>query len=175
MKFLLLSSLGLVLMSCGQMPVKTAPDLSVTSEAPTIDYQSIQRLLGLDKSVNSLGYSEKYFNTCKVGYGFSETENCQNRYFVVVHFKLMCRDSEGTVSNQVVEDDLMPVSNQPLKWQIQNLNGSMQTDSSGNGQILAISARPLRKERLRVSTSKDFMLMRAGDIQRLIVPRTWCE
>lgn len=140
-----------------------------------IDYTSIQRLLKLDKSVTQLGYDERVFNTCKVGFGYSGTENCSGKFFVVIHFKLMCRNSEGTVSSQLQEEELIPVANQNLRWTIKNTSGELRTDSEGHGQVMLVAARSQRAERFRVSSSKDFLLMRAGDIKRLVVPSNWCE
>lgn len=142
---------------------------------PEIDYQSIQRLLNLDKNTSQLGFEERAFNTCKVGFGFSAAENCLNKYFVVIHFKLMCRNSEGTVSNHLLEDDLVPVANQYLRWTIKNTSGELTTNSEGRGQVLLVATGSQRTERFRISSSKDFLLMRAGDIKRLIVPGNWCE
>ncbi len=140
-----------------------------------IDYQSIQRLLNLDRGIAQLGYGERVFNTCKVGFGYSATDNCSNKYFVVIHFKLMCRNSEGTISNRVLEDELIPVANQNLRWIIKNTTGELRTDSEGYGQVNMVASQSQRTERFRVSSSNDFLLMRAGDIQRLIVPSNWCE
>ena len=140
-----------------------------------IDYQSIRRLLGLEKNKTVLGYDERTFNTCQVGFGYSTNDSCLNKYFVVIHFKLMCRDSMGTISTQLSEDDLVPVGNQSLRWTLKNTTGALRTDSEGYGQVMVISAQSQRTERFRVSTDNDFLLMRAGDIKRLVVPSNWCE
>ena len=44
-------------------------------QSTDVDMQSIQRLLAMDKSVHNLGYSEKMFNTCKVGFGFDTNQS----------------------------------------------------------------------------------------------------
>ncbi len=154
---------------------KQSLEFTKPAELAEIDYSSIQRLLSLDKSRNELGYEERAFNTCQVGFGFSPLENCQNKYFVVIHFKLMCRDSEGTISYQLSEADLKPVSNEKLRWTLKNLNGVLETDSMGFGEIVAIATQSPRHERLRLSSAKDFLLIRAYEINRLIVPSNWCN
>lgn len=143
--------------------------------ATDVDMQSIQRLLGLDKSLHHLGYSEKMFNTCKVGFGFDTNQNCQQKYFVVVHFKIACRASEGTVSTILTEDDLAVVANQKLQWFLKNANGQIDTDSNGLAEIRMISDISQKTERLRLSNANDFVLMRAGEIKSLIVPINWCN
>ena len=121
-----------------------------------------------------MGYFEKSFNTCQVGFGYSKTENCKQQFFVVAHFKVMCRDSEGTISTILTEEDLRPVAHQDLKWFLKNAQGSLQTDTDGYGQIILTSAISQKNQRLRVSNSKDFLLLRAGDVRLLMVPKNWC-
>ena len=146
-----------------------------TSSEPQIDYPSIQRLLGLDRNTSSLGYAEKVFNTCEVGFGYATNESCVKKVYVVIHFKLMCRDSEGTVVRQISEDDLVPLANRDLTWSLKNANGTLRTDYNGYAQVVVISPQSQKTERFRISSPKDFLLLRAGDIQRLIVPSNWCN
>ncbi len=185
----LLILLGAVL-ACESTPIKTyrEPETSTqrpnqtrknsfsnSQSEPQVDYPSIQRLLGLERNISTLGYAEKTFNTCAVGYGYSTTENCQKKFYVVIHFKLMCRDSEGTVLRQISEDDLVPLGSRELTWSLKNVSGKLRTDSSGYAQVVIVSPTTQRTERFRISSAKDFLLLRAGDIQRLIVPSNWCE
>ncbi len=174
------------LLACESVPVKTYQEPEPnkkrqsmskqnTSSEPQIDYPSIQRLLGLDRNISSLGYAEKVFNTCEVGFGYPSNESCMKKVFVVIHFKLMCRDSEGTVVRQISEDDLVPLANRDLTWSLKNANGILRTDYNGNAQVVVISPQSQKTERFRISSPKDFLLLRAGDIQRLIVPSNWCN
>src|SRR5688572_30068319 len=59
-----------------------------------IDYDRLQEHLGLKRNFDSLGYAEKSFDTCRVGYGYSSNKNCRKDYFVLIHFQLMCRDAD---------------------------------------------------------------------------------
>ncbi len=174
------------LLACESVPVKTYQEPEPnkkrqsmskqnTFSEPQIDYPSIQRLLGLDRNISSLGYAEKVFNTCEVGFGYPSNESCMKKVYVVIHFKLMCRDSEGTVVRQISEDDLVPLANRDLTWSLKNANGTLRTDYNGYAQVVVISPQSQKTERFRISSPKDFLLLRAGDIQRLIVPSNWCN
>lgn len=140
-----------------------------------IDLNSLQRLLELDQNIRMLGFNEKTFNTCQVGFGFSTNKNCQKKYFIMIHFKLMCRSSEGTISTILTEDDLTPVAAQKLTWYLKNLSGSVKTDSSGYAEIAVISNKSQKLQRLRLSNSNDFVLLKAEEIKSLIVPINWCN
>lgn len=185
--FLTVFSLG-ILNACtstskkeSQLPEsRTQPSISTgeynnSDSDVQIDYYSLQRLLGLERNITTLGFSEKSFNTCRVGFGYSANENCLNKYFVVIHFKLVCRDSEGTVSSRVQAENLSPVANRQIKWALKNATGKMFTDSGGFGQIIIVSALSQKKERFRLSANEDFLLLRAGEIKQLMVPSNWCN
>lgn len=174
------------LLACESVPVKTYQETEPSKKRqsisnpnvilePQIDYPSIQRLLGLDRNISTLGYAERKFNTCNVGFGYPTNQSCMNKVYVVIHFKLMCRDSVGTVLNQISESDLIPLANRELTWSLKNTNGTLSTDFNGYAQVVVVSPQSQKAERFRISSSKDFLLLRAGDIQRLIVPSNWCE
>lgn len=187
LKDILLFGLLLGLVGCGTAPTvnsssgssehqkkataRTTPTLKVNDE---IDYASIQRLLGLDHDVRKLGYSEKKFNTCEVGFGYSKTDNCRQQVFLVANFRVLCRDSEGTVSTILTEDDLRPVSREDIHWFLKNADGLVRTDGDGYGQIILASTISQKNQRLRLSNGKDFLLLRANDVRQLIVPKNWC-
>ena len=145
------------------------------TDVSLIDLQSLQRLLGLERNIQSLGFQEKAFNTCKVGFGFDAKNSCQQKYLVVIHFKIACRASEGTVSTILTEDDLAVVANQKLQWFLKNASGQVETESNGLAEIRMLSDISQKSERLRLSNSNDFVLMRAGEIRSLIVPINWCN
>ena len=139
-----------------------------------IDYKSIQRLLELDVDYKKLGYFEKNFNTCQIGYGYSKLDHCRTEFFIVANFRVMCRDSEGTISTVLTDDDLRPLAQQDLHWFLKNADGTLRTDGYGYGQIILTSTIPQKNQRLRLSNGKDFLLLRARDVRQLIVPKNWC-
>ncbi len=183
-KIILITS-AFALYSCGSAPVSTAPvvpseppvvnSVPATFEPENIDQDGLQSFLKLKRGYNRLGYSEKSFNTCEVGYGYSSTHRCRPQTFVVIHFKLMCRDTEGTVSQAVTAADLRPISNQNVKWTLKNAAGKLLTDSEGYGQIAMISGISQREQRLKLTVGNDFLYMRAGELTEMITPKSWCQ
>lgn len=187
MKKLIPIVMALTLYSCTSAPVATkapeastpkpsvAPQVSSEPEVENIDYDALQGFLKLKRGYNRLGYAEKAFNTCEVGYGYSSTHNCRKLNFVVIHFQLMCRDSEGTVTEAVTAANIQPISRQPVKWTLKNAVGRTQTDSEGYGQIAIVSKISQRYERLKLTVGDDFLFMKAGEITQMITPKSWCE
>jgi hypothetical protein len=179
--------LCLVLVSaCASKPVEQTP---MSTEMPkpvlqnsdskpveeNIDAYGLQNYLKLNLGFNQLGFIEKSFNTCSVGFGYSGTHNCRSRTFTVIQFQLMCRNSEGTVSKAITQADLRPISRRNVKWIIKNAKGNLMTDSEGYGQIAFISARSQKLERLRLAVDKDFLYMKAGEVTQLITPKSWYD
>ena len=174
--FILLPIL-LFLAGCTSTPQRTSPEISrppVADDSGRIDYDALQSHLGLDRSPEDLGYSERSFNTCEAGYGFSRSQNCHTQHFVVVHFQLMCRDSEGTISTILTDADLTPISRKSVRWNLKGLSGTVQTDGEGYGQIRITSRRSQKNERIKLAIANDFLYTRAGEIKRIITPRPWC-
>lgn len=184
-------TLGLVaLFSCTSVSLVTAPDQSVQKppavsvpspsnasipEVENVDYAALQNFLKLKRGYNRLGYAEKSFNSCEVGYGYSGTHNCRKLNFVVIHFQLMCRDSEGTVTEAITNADIQPIAGQNVKWNLKNAAGRLLTDHEGYGQIAIVSSISQRYERLRLAVGNDFLYMKAGEITQMITPKSWCE
>ncbi len=159
-----------------KVPKTAAPQVAAPiAEGPSIDYDGLQRFLKLDRSFSTLGYSERMFNTCEVGYGFSGTNDCQKRFFVVSHFQLKCRDSEGTISQILTAADLRPISRRTVNWTLKDASGSLMTDSEGYGQIAMVSPRSQRAERLKLGVDNDFLYLRAGELKEMITPKNWCN
>ncbi len=145
------------------------------SPNPVINMVGLQNYLGLTRSSKALGYQEKSFQTCLVGNGFPRDRNCQTKHFIVIHFQLMCRDSEGTISTILTVADLQPLSRRPVIWTLKDLSNTVQTDEDGYGQIMAITTSPQSQQRLKLSAGNDFLYMRAGEIKRVATPPSWCS
>lgn len=142
---------------------------------PSIDYFSIQRELHLDRPADQLGYTEKAFNTCQMGYGYSRSQDCRNLYMVVLNVRLMCRDSEGTISTVLTEADVAPIAGRTVKWNLKSVRGSVITDHQGYGQIVAVAPRSERRERIKLAVGSEFLYMRANEITKVITPKPWCD
>jgi hypothetical protein len=155
------------------------PTVSAPAEAepsgPSIDYVALQKSLGLDRENSDLGYSEKGFDTCKVGYGYSGTHYCHHEYFVVLHFRLMCRDSEGTVAEGVNTVDMMSIADRRVKWNLKGISGTLQTDGEGYGQIHTVSPISQKSQRLKLAVGPEFLYMRANEITKVVTPKPWCD
>lgn len=159
-------------------PTYRTPVPSRTSEdsgAPNIDYAGLKRHLGLDRPNNQLGYAEKAFDTCQVGYGYSSTKYCYRQVFVVLNFHLLCRDSEGTVTEGINNSEQMALSNRPVRWNLKGISGEVQTDSDGFGQIQTISPISQRRERVKLGVGSEFLYMRANEITKVLTPKPWCN
>ncbi len=143
------------------------------STEPQIDVFGIQRSLRMERSEDELGYKEKSFNTCAVGYGFSSTHECRQQFLAVAHFRLQCRDTEGTVSS--ADHILTPITSSSIKWSIGSATGTTKTDGAGFGQIVTVLPKSSRRERIRITSDSKFVIVRANEFGRFVVPRDWCE
>lgn len=178
----LFTSLVVFLSACSSsqkkdsIPAPGPVQISIEDDATSrIDYISLQNSLGLTRDSESLGYTEKTFNTCQAGFGYSSNQNCHQEVFMVLHFKLTCRDSEGTISSILTDADVSPIAYKDLKWNLKDINGVITTDGSGYGQIRATSKKSQKRERLKIALGPDFLYMRANEITKVITPRSWCD
>jgi hypothetical protein len=140
-----------------------------------VDYFGLHRSLGLERGKEHLGYAEKTFDTCNVGYGYSASNNCRRETFVSIHFQILCRDSEGTVSTAIAREDMKPLSGRSLNWIIQGARGVLRLDGEGFGQIKTTFRDSQRLQRLKLSIDNDFVYVRAGELRRIVTPRNWCN
>ena len=156
--------------------VEPTPQAQPSATSSTsIDMLGLQKYLGLSRASETLGYQEKTFQTCQAGNGFSSHQNCETKHFVVIHFQLMCRDSEGTISTILTLADLQPVAHRPVIWTLKNISKTIETDEQGYGQIALISGASQSQQRLKLSLGNDFLYTRAGEITRIATPPSWCS
>lgn len=169
------------LSACSTTPKKESTAYTPSAPVPAepesgrIDYNAIQTHLNLDRPAEQLGYSEKAFNTCEMGYGYSRSQNCHKEYFVVIHFRLLCRDSEGTISTVLTDADLTPIAGKDVRWNLKGVSGTLLTDGLGYGQIRTVSSSSQVRQRLKVAVGNEFLYMRANEINKVITPRPWCN
>lgn len=142
---------------------------------PNVDYEGLKRSLGLEGPVEDLGYKEKTFNTCQVGYGYSSTHDCEKKVFAVVRYRLQCRDSVGTISTGLTASDLTAISGKTVRWTFGKKEGVDTTDGDGFGNAEGIFTVSPKRDWLRLAVGSQFLHVRAGDITRIVVPRPWCE
>lgn len=140
-----------------------------------IDYEGLQRYLKLERRESKLGFEQKSFSSCEVGYGFPKGEMCTRLHYSVVHFRLQCREQEGTTSTVQTHVNTSPIAHETLRWSLERAEGDVQTDGEGFGQIRAITYKPAAKQRLKISNGEDFLYLRAGDLTRVVTPPEWCH
>jgi hypothetical protein len=190
-QFVLAGFLALGLSACTSTPPRTESPVSRPAEntqrpspangridspeTESIDEPALQRSLGLEKPDSWLGYAEKAFDTCLAGYGYSKVHNCRAKHFVIVHFQMLCRDSEGTVSEVVKSADLIKNAGRNVRWSLGHLTGATETDGLGYGQIHVISSQSQKQARLKLVVENDFLYLRAGEVTKIVTPRSWCR
>ncbi|WP_413577688.1 hypothetical protein ACLVWU_04575 [Bdellovibrio sp. HCB290] len=179
MTYLLFAAL-LALTACTTTPTvapSPVPPMAtqVGDESSSIDAVAIQRALQLERNVEQLGIQEKSFNTCEMGYGYSRNKDCRTAYMTVLNVRLLCRDSVGTISTVLTEADVTPIAAQTIRWNLKNVHGEFITDGLGYGQLVALSYRSQKRERLKLSLGNEFLYMRANEITKVITPRPWCS
>lgn len=180
-KYLLSSLFIVVLGACTTMTSKEAPndfqtqalDQTQDQENESIDLPRLQTFLNMDRDPEDLGYEEKSFNSCAVGFGFSSSRNCRQLYFIVINFQLQCRDSNGTESSTSYA--VRPIVSNHVKWSIGSERGFTSTNGDGFGQIRWISSTSPNQRKLRLTNNKNFLILTASDVRRIVTPRSWCE
>jgi hypothetical protein len=183
MRFLLAGFiLGLV---CGCAHRATAPEPDSTAfsgsheivvrqpgSANASSITEIQQQLGLNRSVMELGLEEKSFDSCslpvKDGMG-----KCGQRYMAVLNFQIVCRDSEGTVSEVVT--NFKPLVNDHIVYQLGGGRGVLKTDGNGYSQLLMIGSLPLHGHQLILTVGDQDLGKELSEIKRLVVPKYWCH
>lgn len=141
-----------------------------------IDYLGLQQKLKLDgKNTDQLGYYEKLFSTCSAGNGFSSNSNCQLMYFVVIHFKLSCRYSEGTISTPLEKSDIFDLHGRYVQWSLSSAKGELQLNENGQAKLVGIFKKSPRFARLKLGVDNDNLYTRAGEIKSVITPQSWCN
>jgi hypothetical protein len=128
---------------------------------------ALQARLGMNRKPSDLGYSERAFNPCH--YGMSD--QCSEQYLTVIHFQLLCRDSEGTVS---VAPVTTPIASPQISWSVAGQTGGAPTDRNGYGRLTVVSERPIRENRLIIRKGPNYVGVSVGDISKIVLPKNWC-
>ncbi len=152
--------LAISLSNCTSLPKTEGPK--------SVSIEQIKEKLRLDRDIQDLGYSEKPFNACEMGL---RNDNCVNEFLVIIHFQLMCRESEGTVNEA---PDLIPVKSDAISWILGDATGTTQTDDQGYGRLETVRLKSSSGSRLRLTIDKRFVAVPASETTRLVVPQDWC-
>jgi hypothetical protein len=164
MKHIAMIALILFVSACSTAP--QSPETGDDEVPPVLRQVPLQDRLGMRRAVEDLGYAEKQFKDC------ARDGVCRPQYFSVVHFQLLCRDSEGTVSN--VPLHLTPLTSDRVRWQLGGLNGGTRTDHNGFGQFTFVSERSARGQRLILRIGKQFMGFTVSEVTKVVLPQNFC-
>lgn len=170
MKYLFLISVLVVIAGCRSTPEVYTPE--PIAHGPVIDPNaSLKAALGMARSPADLGFKEKAFNPCS--FGLSGSANCKQQYFSVVHFQLLCRDSEGSVS--VMPVGLQPIVASDVKWKVAGISGGTQTDGQGYGQFTVLTSRSARGQRLILRIGPQFVAFDVSEVSKIVLPKNFCR
>jgi hypothetical protein len=165
MKQLLLCLCLLLISACTTAPNRYKSEPAETMPSPPSAELPLQDRLGMRRAADDLGFAEKAFRNCEGG-------PCRPQYFSVVHFQLLCRDSEGTVSSAPIH--LTPLISDSVRWQLGRASGGTKTDAQGFGQFTLISERPTKGQRLILRIGKQFMGFTVSEVSKVVLPQNFC-
>ena len=175
---LILGVSSVVMAACAtpeKTPEPAAPPPPATAEATgNVDLDKLQQALGLDGERDAVGYNEKSFGTCDMGYGFSRNRDCRTQYLVVLRFRLQCRESEGTSADVVDQQTIHAITNDKVRWNVGVNQGFTNTDGEGFGVVRFIAPRSQKRERAKLTIDGRYLVMRAEDMSRMVTPADWC-
>ena len=179
-KNLVLCALCLLLVACSSTPDKMVlprpegmpPEAPVPRRAASAtDMDQLQSKLGLARGAKDLGYVEKIFDGCRMGVR-GEDGSCGSRYFAVVNFRLVCRDTEGTT--ETIVTNVRPVITDSVRWKVAGLNGVTHTDDNGYGSVQLVGLKPARGQRLVLTVGRQFLGLEISQVSQIVVPVYWC-
>lgn len=151
--------------ACTSAPKSSESD--ITKVEPPLE-SHLQSRLGMVRSASELGFEEKSFDPCAVG----TSKQCRSQFLAVVHFQLLCRDNEGSVSEVPLQ--LYPITSPNIAWQLGRRSGHAQTDINGFGQFSMVSDSPVRNRRLILRMGRQFVGLTASEITKVVLPKNWC-
>lgn len=162
--------------ACSSAPVKDATREEGRSR-PKIDYDELQRRLGLAFGENETGFREMKFDACDLGEALSEVKpplsDCRQAYFTAIRYQLSCR-SEDQPEGVLSASDLSPLAHRNLKFTLDRAQGSTRTNAQGEGVIRAISRASQKNVYLKISDGTRFMMLRANSVRSIVTPPDWC-
>lgn len=172
----LMIGVTIVVSACATAPKeKPQPEIQAPiSEEERIDYIGLEQTLRLDRPVERLGYVEKAFDTCSAGHGFSHSQNCHKEYFVSIHFRLQCRETEEPPPGGVDPMDVHPIGNRDITWLLQKKQGVVHTDDDGFGQIRMTYLKRPGEKQIKLSTHGQFLYIQSSDLDKIVAPPKWC-
>ena len=138
------------------------------------EIEQLSQYLKMERPIEDIGYQEKTFNDCSIPREFRLDENCSTQYLTLIHFRMRCRESEGTVES-VSHMELSPLVSNSIKWNIGRLKGKTSTDGRGYGTVRTISKSSIRNQSIRLTANGQIMSVRVNEVRQFVLPRYWCN
>lgn len=168
-KLCLFFSISLFLTSCA---TPSKPPATTVIGGVEISIDTLKSKLGMQRDITDLGFEEESFDTCD--FGIDQEPSCKTNYLNIIHFRLQCRDSVGTVDS-VTNIELIPVQSHHIRWKVGYFAGSTNTDSEGYGKVEFVSPGSSKSQRLSFRINQNSLGVTASEVSRIIVPKDWCE
>jgi hypothetical protein len=127
--------------------------------------------LNMQRDDDDLGFDEKSFNPCQ--YGLHRGNECRRQYLTVVHFQLLCRDTEGTVTEVPV--DLQPIVANRVEWKLAGVSGMTRTNSEGYGAFSVVRPHSTRGKRLILQIGPQFVGFTVSEVTKIVLPKNFCR
>lgn len=165
-------SLMLILSACTSTPkdADQAEPVKTPSERPiSLSPSQMLSRLGMVRDLEQLGFQEQGFNPCQFGGG--HPGSCDQQYVSIVHFQLLCRESEGTIQEI---PQLFPITSANIEWKVAGQSGGTSTNEEGYGRVSLISRRPVRGLRLTLKRGAQFVAFTISEIGKVVLPSSWC-
>ncbi|MGE4133735.1 MAG: hypothetical protein AB7F86_19010 [Bdellovibrionales bacterium] len=166
------TSICLMISACSTTPKAPEPAPEPVA-APSVSLQEMmdaaESKLRMIRGASDLGHEEKLFNPCTLGIS---NHGCDSRYLTVVHFQLVCRDSEGTISHV---PETKPITSRNISWTLAGQKGHTATDVNGFGQIKLLTNRSARGKRLILRRGSQFVGLTASEVSKIVLPKNWCS
>ena len=175
-----LTAFALMMTACAshekaaEAPAPPMPPPVADEKAGNVDMDKLQQVLGLDGAREDVGFNEKSFGTCEMGYGFSRNRDCRTQYLVVLRFQLQCRETEGTSADVVDQQIIHAIASDKVRWNVGPQQGFTKTDGDGFGVVRFLAPRSQKRERAKLTVDGRFLVMRAEDMSRMVTPSNWC-
>lgn len=141
---------------------------------PPLDLKKVSEQLKFERPVEDVGFEEKAFNDCTLPPGYRLSDSCGTQYLTVVHFRMRCRDSEGTVES-VTHQELTPLMSRDIKWNLAGQSGTTSTDKRGYGTVRALTPQSVKGKSFRLTVNEQIMSVEVGEVRQFVLPNYWCK
>ena len=162
-------------------PIRTEPGPSTSPTRQSrpakksVDKVKLAKSLGVYKDIEDIGFHQVSFNDCSIPREFRKGSACSTQYLSVINFRMRCRNSEGTVEQQVSNYELEPMVSSDVRWGVGKLEGSTATDNRGYGRAIVRSHNPIGAKQFRLTANGQVMAVTARLVRQFVLPRYWCR